>query len=539
VGIRDDYCVKLRVIEIDYNPCSWDNEITITFSNMTQYKSKRNDFISLLDNAIKSTKRQVVGGANEQITTYSITPEVISQILRSSQFRNYMNGFTGGIIGTGTGSVTTGTVTADTVIAALVKAEEAQIKKLTSETAFITYLSSTLISAEKIVTSILEADEATIKKLSSSIINANEINADVANIKSLLAGNVGTGDLIAINLTAENVKISDAVIKELIAKKISVADLIAHSATVNEFSLITQNGKPSISFKGSTQQFYDANGNVRVQIGQDGNNNFNFIVRGVDGTTAIFDSTGIKKEGIPENTIVNQMIEPGTINKDRLSFQTVDTDENGKVDIANIVMNGEQFGAKYTSFVTETSGEIEGLKNLTQRIELIGDQVFVDDGTVITPSVITIIAVAKNTTVNKWFIDDAENTSYVSADKTKLFIPSSFMSDKKSITVKAVSADGKIYDLMNVYRVVDGSATITPVITSSMGTDFVDGQPVESTTLTCTVYKGAKIIEPKSYVWYQKLDTETDWVKIGTQTTVAVMLSLFTDLYSVRCDVDV
>ena len=540
VAIRDDYCVKLRVVQIDFNPCTFGSDIQITFSNMTQYKSKRNDFATLLDNAIKSAKRQVVGGANEQITTYAITSEVISQLLRSAQFKGYMNGFTGGIVGTGSGSIVTGTVTADTVIAALVQADEGQFEKLTADTAFITYLSSTLISADKIVTSILEADEAYIEQLTSKIITTSGLNADIANIKTLLAGTAGVGDLETIHLTAQNVTIDEAVIKDLIAAHISVADLIAHSATAEEITLISQDGNPSISFVGSTQQFYDSDGNVRVQIGQDGNGDFNFIVRGEDGTTALFDSNGIKKEGIPDDTIINNMIADGTIAKDKLGFQIVDTDENGNVSISNIVMNGENFGAQYTEFVTETKDEIDVLKGQMVYVQLVGDQVFVDSNGVITPDEVVLMAVVKNDTpIGKWYIDDVENTTFVSSDKMTFTIPSTYMADKKSITVKVESEDGTAYDIMNVYRVVDGSATITPVISSSMGTDFSDDTTTSSTTLTCTVYRGSEVIEPSSYTWYQKIDDASTWVQIGTQATLAIMLSIFTDICSVRCEVDV
>jgi len=53
----------------------------------------------------------------------------------------------------------------------------------------------------------------------------------------------------------------------LVAGNISVADLATHTATADQIVLISQDGDPSIAFSGSTQQFYDSDGNVRVQIG--------------------------------------------------------------------------------------------------------------------------------------------------------------------------------------------------------------------------------------------------------------------------------
>ena len=39
MGLNDENYVKLRVIEIDYNPCDLDEQMTITFSNMIKYQT--------------------------------------------------------------------------------------------------------------------------------------------------------------------------------------------------------------------------------------------------------------------------------------------------------------------------------------------------------------------------------------------------------------------------------------------------------------------------------------------------------------------
>ena len=164
-----------------------------------------------------------------------------------------------------------------------------------------------------------------------------------------------------IHLTANNAVIDEAVIKNLIAAKISVADLVAHTASAELITLISKDGNPSIAFKNSTQQFYDNNGNVRVQIGQDGSGDFNFIVRGEDGTTALFDSKGIKRDGIPENTIINNMIEVGTVSKDRLNFK-INTNEQGGLDITEIYDGeGGKWGEQYTSFKNSTKEQITNI----------------------------------------------------------------------------------------------------------------------------------------------------------------------------------
>ncbi len=258
-------------------------------------------------------------------------------------------------------------ITSEKIITGILNADTATLNKITADTAFVQQLTSQIIASNKIITSILEADEASITKLASAIINTTTINADIANIKNLLAGTAGVGDLQVINLTADNVKISDAVIKDLIASKISVADLMTHSATAELITLISQDGKPSIAFKNSTQQFYDKDGNVRIQMGQDGNGEFNFIIRGADGKTSLFDENGITKDGIPDNTIINDMVADGTLSKDKLGFQIIEPNDQGGIDISQIYDGkGGKWGIEYSSFKESVSNSFSDME---QKIE--------------------------------------------------------------------------------------------------------------------------------------------------------------------------
>lgn len=197
------------------------------------------------------------------------------------------------------------------------------------------YLDVKLISADKITTRILEAEQANIEKLSAKIIESNQINADMINVKNLLAGHAGVGELHTIHLTVENAEIDQAVITNLIAKKIAVGDLMAQNALANQIVLISKDNKPTIAFQESTQQFYDSKGNVRVQIGMDGKGDFNFIVKNGD-RAALFDENGITQTGIPDNTILGDMINNATITKDKLGFQIIEPNEQGGIDITNI-----------------------------------------------------------------------------------------------------------------------------------------------------------------------------------------------------------
>lgn len=456
VGITDSLYVKLRLIEISFNPMALNETMNVVFSNMLQYKSRRDDLANLINDSGNGSNRnggRVTSVNKSNTSDYVITADVIKQIFSNPLFGSIMGGATAG--GSGSG----GTITADKIVAELVKAKEGVFDKLTADTAFIKYLESKLIVSDKIVTGILQADKAQIEELSATLIKANKIYADVANINKLLAGFAGIGDLTTINLTVDNVTINDAVVKDMIAARISVADLMAHSATAQLITLISSNGNPTIAFKDSTQQFYDSKGNVRVQIGQDGNGDFNFVVRGEDGKTAIMDENGIHREGIPDGTIVNNMIDIGTIGKDKMNFPIVDTDENGNVSITHIYDGNEMFGVKYERFQTEVNGKFNDITNKIKRIDLYSDaQVFINNNDVVTPKTIKVYALTKgDVKIAHWYIDDVEQIDGVAEDKSYIIIPNSLLNENKtSLIVKAVDSTEKIYDIISIYYVYSG-----------------------------------------------------------------------------------
>lgn len=196
-------------------------------------------------------------------------------------------------------------------------------------------------------------------------INTSVINSDLENVKNILAGNAGVGNLQAIHLTSANAVIDEAVIKQIIAAKISVADLMTHEATAEMITLISQDGKPSIAFKNSTQQFYDSNGNVRVQIGQDATGAFTFSLFDETGKGVLIDSeTGVHAGAIADGLIVNDMIQSGTVSKDKLSFPIVETDENGKISITNILDGkGNEFGVSYTEYQESVATELSSINS--------------------------------------------------------------------------------------------------------------------------------------------------------------------------------
>ena len=335
-----------------------DPTIQIGFTTMTQYRSKRNDYTDLLASANTSTKNQISSTLNKNAgdNTVSVDTDLVLRLLSNPTFSSYMGNQSTNVsanaINAVSGSIdnlVSRSITADKIVTGLLQATDAQVQRLTADSAFIQYLNSGIIEAGTV---------------SADTVIAALVDAQAGDFDTLTADKAFVQYLQSVSSTTAQSVITQAYVMNLVAGNISVADLATHTATADQIVLISQDGDPSIAFSGSTQQFYDSDGNVRVQIGQDGNGDFNFIVRGADGTTALFNENGITQSGIPDSTIVNNMIDDGTIQKSKLGFHIVDADENGKISITDVKDgSGGNFGVSYTTFQQNTTDAIDEINS--------------------------------------------------------------------------------------------------------------------------------------------------------------------------------
>ena len=130
-------------------------------------------------------------------------------------------------------------------------------------------------------------NDANIKNLQAETAKIHNLEVETANINNILAGNIGSGSIQTIHLTGKNVVIDNAVIKSAMIDSLDLSKLNAGTISTNKFRITSDNGE--IEIVGATQQFKDKNNKVRIQMGQDTQGNFNFILRGADGTTTLID----------------------------------------------------------------------------------------------------------------------------------------------------------------------------------------------------------------------------------------------------------
>lgn len=311
LGLRDDYYVKLRVTEMSFNPLLHDNQLTLRFSNMIKVGRQRNDFVSLLDSSGNLSNKSASTSYSQsgKITDDNVY-QLLQKILESSRFNSKVEDIINTCPGIG---------------------DSLKAGDIYGNNGFFEYIQSELISAGQIV-----AGSAEFKALSSL----------TAAIDNLLAGNISAELSHVIRLTAQNVNIDEAVVRNLIASQITVDMLKAGDISADRFHIVSDDG--GLEIAGNTMQFRDENDVVRIQIGRDADGSFSFVLYDETGQGVLIDSAGIKESAISDGLIQNDMIADGSLAKEKLNFPIVETDENGKVSITQILdPDGGSLGVSY------------------------------------------------------------------------------------------------------------------------------------------------------------------------------------------------
>ena len=156
------------------------------------------------------------------------------------------------------------------------------------------------------------------------------VNADITNLKALVAeiqtligGNLTMDNIQSLVLTSDKVTIANALIKNAMIDSISANKINTGTINTNNVSIQSEDG--SMVINGTTQQFKDKNNKVRIQIGKDAQGNFTFCLFSQDGVGVLIDESGIKSGAVPNGLIVNDMV------SDNANIS------GGKLDISSVI----------------------------------------------------------------------------------------------------------------------------------------------------------------------------------------------------------
>ena len=211
-----------------------------------------------------------------------------------------------------------------------IKADVGEFKDLTTENftavnAKIDNLDVIDLTAVNAEIENLKANKADITNLNAANANIDNLTALVANIQTLIGGNLTMDNIQSLVLTSDKVTIADALIKNAMIDSVSANKINTGTINTNNVSIQSEDG--SMLINGTTQQFKDENGKVRIQIGKDAQGNFTFALFSQDGVGVLIDETGIKSGAVPDGLIVNDMV------ADNANIS------GGKLDIDSVISN--------------------------------------------------------------------------------------------------------------------------------------------------------------------------------------------------------
>lgn len=143
----------------------------------------------------------------------------------------------------------------------------------------------------------LDAINATITKL----------KATVAEIQTLIGGNLTMDNIHSLVLTSDKVTIANALIKDAMIDTVSANKI--NTGTINTNNVNIQSDDGSMLLQGNLQQFKDKAGNVRIQIGKDAKGDFTFVLYGADGKGQLINQNGIQSsDAIKDGLIVDAKV---------------------------------------------------------------------------------------------------------------------------------------------------------------------------------------------------------------------------------------
>ena len=249
-------------------------------------------------------------------------------------------------------------------------ANYATIENLNATNANITNLQATKaniidLNAANANIANLQAIKANITDLNAAKADINVLNSNVANITTLVNGNLTSDNIQSMIITGDKFTIADGFIKNAMID--SVAANKINTGTINTNNVSIQSADGSMMISGTTQQFKDKNGKVRIQIGKDASGNFTFALFSQDGVGVLIDENGIKAGAVPDGLIVNDMVaDNANISGSKLDINSViNSINNGTTVIKGTRIQLDEQGQSLQVAFSQLKNKVETIENVS------------------------------------------------------------------------------------------------------------------------------------------------------------------------------
>lgn len=164
-------------------------------------------------------------------------------------------------------------------------------------------------------------NEANIAKLQADYAQVGVLNADVADIKTLMFGSATGKSLTTEFANAVVSVIGDAQIKSAMIDSIAADKITSGKIYTNLVEILSESGNLDIA--DNTIQIKDDNKVARVQIGKDANSDYNMYVWDKAGNL-MFDALGLTEKGVTRKVVRDDVVQDNAnINASKLDIETL------------------------------------------------------------------------------------------------------------------------------------------------------------------------------------------------------------------------
>ena len=252
-------------------------------------------------------------------------------------------------------------INANNLAANIAKIKFADIEKANIKDAFIDNLEARYIKTGTII-----AQDGQFTKLYADAIKASVANIDLLNTKEFTADSGFITSLNSITNSTVTSTVNTQFVKDLIAGQLVAQDIFGANFT------LASDGNKTAVMNGSALQFKNGD-DVYIQIGTDAKGGHSFLIKGDKGTT-IIDETGIKKDAIANELIVNDMLKKkdtnySGISSDRLNIDNIATtlSTNGNMTITADKVYYDSNNHTLNTYITEMTSKTNDLSKQIQQ----------------------------------------------------------------------------------------------------------------------------------------------------------------------------
>ncbi|CEQ06201.1 phage minor structural protein [[Clostridium] sordellii] len=204
----------------------------------------------------------------------------------------------------------------DVTISGQLTAVNAQIGSLTTNVATIDKL---VVKHDASITN-LNANKASITDLNATNATIQVLEANVGNIRTLVNGNLSSENIQVSGITGDRLNMKTIFVDDANIVSINASKINAGEISTNKVKIKSDDG--GIEIIGTTLQFKDKSNKVRIQMGKDTKDNFNFIIRGEDGQSVLIDHTGVKEKAIANDLIKSNMIASNSVGEKQIDYSS-------------------------------------------------------------------------------------------------------------------------------------------------------------------------------------------------------------------------